>query len=394
MQFINEKFFFEGVSADTVKNGLEAGEVWVGDGLGAMWKTHANWVKEGTILCRFDGDVQSWKIKITEPNSGCDPCDKRSGFEVRMRREPTFDHETYLGTFGTREFFNYPFNNFTTATTAADIAKQFVEDANHVDAYREAPWFTAELDATDVNGETIIITSKHPDITFDLFNLPDYPENTITEIHEGQGTVLSDTEVKRMFPVNIGFTGVVPGADVEKSWQGCKNPCVLTLSGVITHPMNHGGMAGSWGNALPLYATGGAPFCVEIWLDRDDAGYAAFIAALEAALGITFTDVTPTAYNLAITAADFTVTTPAALTFAVAAAGLVTSIDEYPATLEVVRTSDNAAEQWSYDAVNARYHNPATNFVAGDAVTFEWEPEVTSGGNAVTVDTELGVTLT
>lgn len=294
-----KQLFISGVDTNTIQNGLESGEYYFRDGNGdALFYFNASHINCCNILKRYDGQEQVVSVKFVAP-AQADPCDDcsgyRAGIRIKLRRgSPTsgvFDHETYLDML-TEKVFEYPFTGTSTdaSVTAADVAASIIDSINATDAFQGGPLpYTAALDPADNNDETILITSEDGDISFDVYNLRDYPLNTIYEVTVPKARTLSDSYVKRKFSLGIGF---IPGKDADITWQGCKNPVRIELCGCLPAGCS-GTQYSETGNAVHLYQPGYAPFNLEIWVDGDDSGYANFITDLNAAITPDCTDVTP-----------------------------------------------------------------------------------------------------
>ena len=389
MQLPKHLFFLKGVSGTTIKPGLEPGEYAIGDASGVKIHVDVSNIKSCKMICRFPGDPQVWKVKCATPVNNCSDCDRKAGIKIRLRRNPTFDHETYMDTWNSRIFL-YPFTPYTGVVTATQVAAFLVEQINYADAHNEKLPVTAIVDPSDAS--CILITSEHPDIEFDVYNAQDATPNEITEVHEGQSSVLDESAVARMFPLQTGFA-TIPGAGPDSSYLGCKNPCFITLNGCEPALCGEDRWGGPAANAVHMYSVP-ASFVLELIVDADEPGYADFLAALEGFIGMACVNRTPLTYDLTVDAAAFTVTATDPTTLTIAFAAPVTAIDEYPANILVTAVAGphaGVAETWVFNGVDA-YTNPATVFVATDELSFEWEPKVTTT-EAVQVDTVLTIIL-
>lgn len=284
--------FLSGVSADSiVASGLAATEYYIKDAGGVRIYFQRTHMSRCSRICRFPGVEQVWKVQFLAPGlaNECDDCSGyKAGLRIRLVRvtNPTFDHETYLDSFST---FVYEFEDATSTTTAANVATDFIAWANADDSHSGPRPFEVVTDPSDGTGATVLITSKHPDIQFKVSNVRYYPKNVITLDTEHQSSILGASTVARKFPLGIGF---IPGQNPDESWQGCKNPCVIIVKGCLPGGCSDADMVYNSHNAVPLHAVN-TPFDLELWVNADDAGYAAFVTALNTALDLTCTDATP-----------------------------------------------------------------------------------------------------
>lgn len=281
-------------TGSVVASGLSDGTYYVKDNGGARFYFTPSHVSKCTILCRSTGEAQVSKVVFLASalDNACDDCSGHlAGIQIRIKRTtfPHFAHEDYLDSFSFRSFVPEIPNGGS--MTAEEVAAAVIELINTIDAYSGGPLpYTAELDPSDANNETILITSAHPDLEFEVFNIRNYPQNTITVETEAVNSTLSDEAVKQQFSLGVGF---IPGRDVDESFMGCKNPCRMVIEGCIPAacgstspgPINSG-------NAVPIHAVS-TPISFEIWVDKDEAGYANFITALNALITPDCTDVTP-----------------------------------------------------------------------------------------------------
>lgn len=288
----SSRFFLTGVDTNSIAAGeIVSGEYYVKDESGVRFYFQASQVTKCTILCRSVGEAQVTKVKFVNSAlaDSCDDCSGDvAGIQIRIKRNPTFNHETYLDSFA--------FKSFTVdlsagaSATAEEVAADILEQINTLDSYTGALPYTAELDPADITNETILITSSDPEIEFDVFNIRYYPENTITSVTEAVAPTLTADHVKRLFGLGVGF---IPGRDADESWQGCKNPCKMVLEGCLPAPCGSSapGVIDT-SNAVHGHAVQ-TPMSFELWLDQDEAGYSDFVTDLNALITPDCSDVTP-----------------------------------------------------------------------------------------------------
>lgn len=293
MQLNNAQTFLNGLSAGGISPGLDPGEFNIKDASGYKFSFIASQVKTATVLKRFDGVTNVWKAKFSAPDAADSCCEniRKSGLTIRLIRNvfPHVDHETYLDTNSTK-YFLYPHEENKGPVTAQQLATTIAAQINYKDGYNPGSPYIATIDPTD--DTAVLITALRPDFPIEVWTIEDGTAVEITEVTPPKRSVLSEDDMIRRFPLGVNY---IPGKGTDYTWQGGRNPAIVTLSLAVDsegpknlafnyHQNALHGYGGAWGSAN-----------IELWLDCNDAGYQDFIDALNAAIPVEIQDITPTA---------------------------------------------------------------------------------------------------
>jgi hypothetical protein len=278
-----------------IKTGLETNEIRLGTGQ-YIDKTGIANIR---VLCRTNARPRSIRVKpaIYAVNNGLG---YESGFKIIIERDSTPQTvETYLNIDTYRDYV-VPVAN--TSVAISTIVTALVAKINEVDRMDNRTFpitsFTAIVDPTD--SDYVLITGNYPGL-FNVYNPYGGSLTAVVVKDPGYEGTLLDIDVKREFPMLMDY---VPGSDVPREWQGCKNPCVITINGSVSADK-----ADQWnaqGNLVQM-GKSGFNYHYEFWVNKDDSNYAQFLTDLATFTGVTPTHVTPNNLNL-IAGTDLTAT--------------------------------------------------------------------------------------
>jgi hypothetical protein len=241
-----------------------------------------NHVTDCQVVCASPCEEQVIDITFPTVSFGdCNECGKTVAFVMILQREPNFDISDYLH-LTSRVVMSYEPDNVPSGdVTGAALATWFENEFNNGAYDDEHDWFGATAVA---NADVLTITVPCPN------KLDIYPEEgseltkaAIVVTDPGAYAVLQKDQLQKEFPLIIGY---IPGQGPDDTFTGCEDICIITVKGCIPHcpPTNEELLTTS--NATHLH-TAGTMFHYELFVNSSAAGYAAFVADLEAATGCT-----------------------------------------------------------------------------------------------------------
>lgn len=272
--------------------GLEENEIFFKNGGFTINKSH---ISEINLVCRAECTTRKIRIKPVIVTDACpDDCvDSRyCGIKLVVERDTRpFTSETYL-TIDTHFEYLYDFTKGVNPSIT-QISAELVNKINSVDPQDsrsiQQP-FKASVDPA--NPEYFFVEGNRCG-KFNAF-APVLGAKPIVEIvRKGSEGSLREKEVSQMFPLDMDQ---IPGNPlIPMEYQGCKNPCVLTIIGCI--PADKAVRDGAYSNLVPIGAAG-VTFGYRFWIDKDSTFYAQFLSEVESITGKSIKYITPTTLDL------------------------------------------------------------------------------------------------
>jgi hypothetical protein len=276
-------FLHDPSAASIVASPIEAGEFSIGGVLPLI----GSQVTSCEITCAQPCLPQVYTLTFTDVDFGsCNECGLSVAWFMKLRRQANFDIEDYLHLTSTLELGYEPVQVPSGQVLSTVFRDFFFDLLNNAQYDDEHDWFgITAVKGTDSGGafpattSELIITVPCP-LQMDIFQSNESQPITVVETTAGQTATYTREQMLKSFPLIIGY---VPGQDVDSTFTGCEDVCIITLKGCIDHCVSDAQNLLTTQNAVHLH-TAGTKFWYQLVVNSAALGYADFITALNAAV--------------------------------------------------------------------------------------------------------------
>ncbi len=237
-----------------------------------------------TKECAMPCIPQQYTITFQDTDFGnCNACPVGLAFKIAVRRQSDFDLSDYLQV-GSSNIYELPAStNGTSTMTANEIALYF---ENIFDSSNDATHLHDNfgITASVAGGVLTLVIPCH--LQVDIYRQTTGSATfAIAETVAGQEAKWTVAQLRRLFPDEIN--NWIPGQAPDVSWiESCQEVCVISISGCLAPcAVNAAGnpIGIETSNAVHLH-TAGTSYSHMIIVNSQAPGFAAFIAALAAAV--------------------------------------------------------------------------------------------------------------
>jgi len=278
MQYAPSYYFLHNASAANIAtNPNFAGEFEIRTQRGNITVQGESNITACDLDCAAPCIPQQLSVEFAEADYGdCKACPIAVGFTITRERQPDYDVSDYTYITNSLSLI-YPQPAAGGTVAGAVIAQYFADLINNSRAQADLHDYWG-ITATVAGAVLTLLIPCHQSVA--LFQLPDTGGYTPTfaTVAAGQAAKWTIPQMRRLFQKNVNE---IPGQDPDLSWfENCESVCVLTIEGCYQQCAN---INLERSNAVHLHAAGTKVKYV-IFLNSNAPGYAAFIAALAAAL--------------------------------------------------------------------------------------------------------------
>lgn len=276
MNLTGQTYFLKNPTAASVVAGLDPGEINILTETGTIKIFGQANMTACDLICATPCVPGTWTVTIPDVAFGtCNPCPIKVGFQPTFVRPELYDAANYLDLV-TRESIYYPNSLSVGNVTGTTIAAWFVQTLNYQSAMYAHDHY--HVVATAV-GNVLTLTFPCPLVVA----IYDKSVGTALTLVETVSSISAKYTADQMHQTFSYMTETVPGAGLDISYFcTCESVCVLDLKGCYTGCSTTDLFKD---NFIPLIGdAAGHRVDYVLFIDSNAPGYAAFIAAIKAAL--------------------------------------------------------------------------------------------------------------